>query len=715
MTADRLISRYNHMSGNPVSVATLKDFHADIQQHLDANSHGPGVPELKEIHARVAKVIKKLIAGRYVGVDKVKILHQVKIKEAPAPVKVKPSAKRKPKLRSQVVESIDRELIYGLEKLPRQKIEGVTCLDGLGFTKAGQNKIYDMITGMILKWIQENEKFPWRAPWNIELQRQGIYATNFKTKTVYKGANLFLLNLIAPMFYGKKGPYWLTYKQAKDLGGHVKKGAEGFPVIYYSPYFVISKPVRKTISESQYKQMSDAEREAKGAIELLTVNYYTVFAQEDIEGVKFPSVAVKKTADPIETAEAIVKAMPQRPDITFHEEGRAYYNWTKDFIRMPAIGYFEKEQEYYSTLFHELVHSTGHKSRLDRWDSNLKTTDRDKDKQYAYEELIAEMGASYLNAEAGTLYFTLKNSANYIKGWQTRLEDAMKGDNKFFLKAAAKAAKASEFILGHQPGEGTIEVKETVSRKVKTKQVEELESELAGAKPAPAATGLKGLGFLSADQTPDKPVNTFTLPGVMGTLLGNMQRYKLQIVIAGETHSSKSQLGMQIADAFAAQGDDVAWIDWEQGGLISKDTQDSIARNVAPENKKRIHVSPDVPRTIEAVKELASHFKVIALDSGSKLNQVTNEWLDELREEYPDTVWIPLMQQNEKGGTRGGSSAEFNAPVVLKTYRPDNTTHEKNYAEVFKNRGNKTGILYSISKKSIIDTAPGEEIKAKAA
>jgi hypothetical protein len=100
---------------------------------------------------------------------------------------------------------------------------------------------------------------------------------------------------------------------------------------------------------------------------------------------------------------------------------------------------------------------------------------------------------------------------------------------------------------------------------------------------------------------------------------------------------------------------------------------------------------------------------VIALDSGSKLEEVTNAWIDELREEYPDTVWIIMFQQNTKGGTRGGTSAEFDAPVVLKTYRPDQRDFKKNYAHVFKNRGNKTGQYYLIASKQIVDEEPKKE------
>jgi hypothetical protein len=218
-----------------------------------------------------------------------------------------------------------------------------------------------------------------------------------------------------------------------------------------------------------------------------------------------------------------------------------------------------------------------------------------------------------------------------------------------------------------------------------------------------AADLKRPLGFIASDKAPEKSSDTFTLPGPTGSILGDLQRYKLEIVIAGETHSGKSELGKQICDAFMSIGDDVAWIDWEQGGLKSRDTLESIQRNISTDNRQNFHVSSEVPKTLEAVKALAKQFKVIALDSGSKLKIKNNDWIDELREEFPGTVWIILMQQTVAGGTRGGSAAEFDSPVVLKTYRPDESDYRKNYAYVFKNRGNKTGQYYLIAERKLTD------------
>jgi hypothetical protein len=226
--------------------------------------------------------------------------------------------------------------------------------------------------------------------------------------------------------------------------------------------------------------------------------------------------------------------------------------------------------------------------------------------------------------------------------------------------------------------------------------------------PAKVVKNLSGIfGFTTADEVPAESGDTFTLPGEIGKLLGNLQRYKLEIVVSGETHSSKSEMAKQIGDAFVGGGFKTAYIDWEQGGMKSKDTDAGMKRNVSDINRKKLFVSPDkngheLPRTLEAIKSLHRYFEVVVIDSGTKLKQITNSWIDELREQYPNVIWVPVMQQNEKGGTRGGSAAEFDAPVVIKTYRPDRTDFTKNYAEVVKNRGNKTGLFYNIASKQII-------------
>lgn len=214
--------------------------------------------------------------------------------------------------------------------------------------------------------------------------------------------------------------------------------------------------------------------------------------------------------------------------------------------------------------------------------------------------------------------------------------------------------------------------------------------------------GATPYGFVTSDKRPQKNGPTFVLPGAVGQLLGQIQQFRYEIIIAGETHSSKSELGMQIADAFADIGKDVAVADWESGGMESNDTWNRVQRNIKAGNRKKIHVTDEVPRTVQGLKDLAKYFEVILIDSGSKLDEYSNQWVDELRRDCPNTIWIILMQQTTNGTTRGGMSAEFDAPVVLKSYRPDENDYKKNYAYVYKNRGNPTGAKYMIASKKIV-------------
>jgi antirestriction protein ArdC len=143
----------------------------------------------------------------------------------------------------------------------------------------------------------------------------------------------------------------------------------------------------------------------------------------------------------IAACEQIVSAMPQRPAIR-HGEARAYYRPAADTVNMPAPRLFPRVEHYYSILFHELTHSTGHASRLDR--ATLRDLLAFGDTNYSKEELCAEMGAAYLCGVAGIDNATVNNSAAYIQGWLSKLRN----DKRLLIQAAAQAQKAADFILG---------------------------------------------------------------------------------------------------------------------------------------------------------------------------------------------------------------------------------------------------------------------------
>ena len=144
-----------------------------------------------------------------------------------------------------------------------------------------------------------------------------------------------------------------------------------------------------------------------------------------------------------EQAETIVQAMPKRPDIR-HAEPRAYYSAARDFVNMPKPERFQQPAEYYSTLFHELTHATGHDSRLGRLKDQKQAAFGSG--SYSREELVAEMGAAFLCGESGIVQDTIDNSAAYISNWLKRLKD----DVRLVVTAAAQAQKAADFVLDRQ-------------------------------------------------------------------------------------------------------------------------------------------------------------------------------------------------------------------------------------------------------------------------
>jgi len=295
------------------------------------------------------------------------------------------------------------------------------------------DQVYKIITDRIVAMLEAGT-IPWRKPWAVSVDSEGrrciALPKNLKSGKEYRGTNCFLLGA-APF----SSPYWLTFKQCQEMGGSVVKGSKGTPVIFW--------------------KISDYAREDKDTGEIkpgksFLLRYYTVFNVEQCEGLKLPTAPAPIEApatpvepipefQPIEACAAMVAAMPKAPEIK-HRGDAAYYSPAFDFVSMPKPEAFNSPAEYYSTLFHELTHSTGHGSRVGR-----KFGDRFGDHGYSQEELVAEMGASFLCAIAGIESATLDNSAAYIANWLK----ALKNDPRMLVHAGAQAQKAADFILGH--------------------------------------------------------------------------------------------------------------------------------------------------------------------------------------------------------------------------------------------------------------------------
>ena len=284
------------------------------------------------------------------------------------------------------------------------------------------NDPYQRVTDLILEHL-ERGVVPWRCPW----QRQVGIPRNFHSGKTYNGVNVLLLGL-----RHMPSPYWLTYRQAQERGGHVRKGENGAHVI--------------KVGESKSPSPDEVEATDETRRKRLFLREYTVFNAVQIEGIEFPALSstlARNKDERIEAAERIVAAMPNPPSI--HEGARmmACYRMHTDTIQMPAYGSFDSAETYYQTLFHELIHATGHPSRLNR--ESLIKHDGFGGKVYSLEELVAEMGAAFLGLEADIVSDTHEQSAAYLQSWLEVLR--AKEHKRWIINAAAQATKAADFIL----------------------------------------------------------------------------------------------------------------------------------------------------------------------------------------------------------------------------------------------------------------------------
>lgn len=267
----------------------------------------------------------------------------------------------------------------------------------------------------IIELMEDADLPPWRKPWN---GGDGI-PKNACTGRTYSGMNLFLL-LMTP--YADKR--FLTPAQVKKAGGNIKKGEKTWPVYFWKFPTAQEQKEGKFPFCKYYKVVNIAQTEDVDESKLKTIKDETDTFEHT----------------PIEVCEHIVKGFKDRPPVE-HGGNRACYSPTFDKVMMPNMEQFPKVEEYYSTLFHELAHSTGHESRLDRPElmHNLAGFGSH---EYSQEELVAEFTAAQLCGEAGVSPLTLENSAAYIKGWYKKL----KRDPEMLVFACRQANKAVRYI-----------------------------------------------------------------------------------------------------------------------------------------------------------------------------------------------------------------------------------------------------------------------------
>ena len=288
------------------------------------------------------------------------------------------------------------------------------------FTPAVETDIYQKITDLFIEKIESGVN-PWCKTWSTS----GIVPKNYFSKQSYHGINLFLLGMTP-----YDVPFFCTFNQAKAQGGSIRKGAKSLPVVYWN----VADSKTETVTR-------DGQTEPK---KNAFIKYYNVFNVRDVEGIDFvlpePTVA-QNPNETINICENIVANMPMAPAIRHANKDAAYYVPSADYINMPSIEQFNTSAEYYNVLFHEMTHSTGHQSRLNR--EGVTNLCRFGSTNYSKEELVAELGAAFLSTFTGIANSALiDNSAAYLKGWLMPLKE----DKKFIFWAAKEAQKAVNFI-----------------------------------------------------------------------------------------------------------------------------------------------------------------------------------------------------------------------------------------------------------------------------
>ena len=290
---------------------------------------------------------------------------------------------------------------------------------------------YAAVTNRIIARI-ESGVVPWQSP---SIARVG-FPRNFSTGKRYSGINVFLLG--SQEF---QSPHFLTFIQARELGGHVRKGEQGFPVIKVGSW---TKDVREPSDSGTDESAASEKRKF--------LKLYTVFNACQIEGIAFPEVPKCETfteSAMADNARRIVAEMPHPPIINEGRKSYPHYVPDTDTVEMPSRETFRAEWRFYKSLFHELAHSTGHEQRLNRQsltENRGRYAVGDDKKTYCLEELVAEMTAAFLGASAGIIEDGFENSAAYLQGW---LEVLRVKDNKTWLvKAASEAQRAADYVLG---------------------------------------------------------------------------------------------------------------------------------------------------------------------------------------------------------------------------------------------------------------------------
>lgn len=588
--------------------------------------------------------------------------------------------------------SLFGDALHGIEQYTDAEMKelGISFSNSLNGIGKGKKSPYDIINEKLIALLKSGD-LPWiNQRKNAPIKGEDGMLRNYITKRPYSGVNVIMLNSFMEAHHNS---FFLTKKQIEARGGKLNKGARGFQIIFTKKFTVTeNKPATET---------KPATQETKQAFML---NTHIVYNSADTD-LKPRSESTGKTEkEVIESCETIYPNMPKKPVLKFGGT-KAFYVPAADYVQMPNQDGFLTLQGYYRTLFHELAHSTGHKSRLNRKGDSWSVNKRD----YAIEELVAEIASSYICGYTGIYFANEQKHASYLnyylkemhgnklEQYKADLVLQAQTDKTFLLHAIGAAQKAANYILS----------KQLKSLKKAKKPAKTDKAKLNGLGRILTKNDLStiaknaGASVKSPFQTMDKLVSggTYQLEGERGKLLGNLGQVDCSITIRGDQGAGKSQLMWQLVDDFAEIGKNVAVVSPEMNGsspTISKYRD----KYIKPKNQNKV-LFTDKKLTVKAIKDLSNAFDVVFVDSFNQLEKYEQSQFDWLCKQLPNKCIVGLFQSTTGGEMRGGNKPEFDAYVNIEVVKVDDS-FINNYAVCTKNRFGGTGAKYNISTQKIM-------------
>jgi antirestriction protein ArdC len=288
--------------------------------------------------------------------------------------------------------------------------------------------IYERVTNQIIADLEKGVR-PWIKPWSGEHAAGRITRPLRANGIPYRGINILML-WAAAMAGGYSAPLWLTYKQAADFGGQVRKGEKGSLVVFAN-----------TITRTEQDETTGEDVEHS----IPYMKGYTVFNAEQVDGLPahFYAPAEQPEREPLERIQSVDSYLEATKADVRHGGNQAYYTIAEDRVQMPPIEAFRDIESFYATIVHEVVHWTRHPSRLEREFGRKQWGDEG----YAREELVAEIGAAFLCADLGITPEVREDHASYIASWL----EILKNEKRAIFSAAAHAQRAVDFLDSLQP------------------------------------------------------------------------------------------------------------------------------------------------------------------------------------------------------------------------------------------------------------------------